>query len=103
MALRLIGSDCEDVWRVLYICSALDQADDMLWSGNEVLGRKIWGDCVGRLQELWPFRATEREEVWMLCYAGFPYPVYSKLFLFQDPYGQSSSLVETSSNAEEVG
>lgn len=31
------------------------------------------GDCVGRLQELWPIRAMEREEVWMLCHEGFPY------------------------------
>lgn len=49
MALHLIGSDCEDVWKVLYICSALVQADDVLWSDGEMLGRKIWGDCVGRL------------------------------------------------------
>ena len=103
MALHLIGSDCEDVWKVLYICSALDQADDMLWSDSEMLGRKIWGDYVGRLQELWPIRAMEKEEAWMLCHVRFPYSVYSKLFLFQDSYGQSSSLVETSSNAEEVG
>lgn len=38
-----------------------------------------------------------------VVHAGFPYSVYSKLFIFQDPYGQSPSLVETSSNAEEVG
>jgi len=103
IALHLIGSECEDVWKVLYICGALCQADDMLWSDSEMLGRKIWGDCVRRLQELWPIRAVEREEVWMLCHAGFPCSLCLKLFLFQDPYGQSSSLVETSSNAEEIG
>jgi hypothetical protein len=39
MALHLIGSDYEDVWKVLYICSALGQAD-MLWSDSKMLGRK---------------------------------------------------------------
>lgn len=86
MALHLTGNDCEDVWKVLYIyiyiCSALNQADDMLWSDGEMLGRKIRGDCVGRLQVLWPIRAMEREEVWMLCHTGFPYSVYWKLFFF---------------------
>jgi hypothetical protein len=110
MALHLFGSDCEDVWKVVYVCvyiyivlSKLDWSDDLLCSESGMLGRRIWDDYVGRLLELWPFKAMEREEVWVLCLAGVPYSVYSKLFLFQDSYGQSSSLVETSSNAEEVG
>jgi hypothetical protein len=94
---------CVCLYIYIYICSAQDRSDDMLWSDSGMLGRTIWCDYVGRLQELWPIKAMEREEVWMLYHAGFPYPVYSKLFLFQDSYGQSSSLVETSSNAEEVG
>jgi len=52
MALHLIGNDCEGVWKVLYVCSLLDQVDDMLGSYGKMLGKKIWGDCVGRLQEL---------------------------------------------------
>jgi len=82
MGLHLIGSDCEDVWEVLYVCSALDQVDDMLGIDGKMLGRKIWGDCVGRLQELWPIGAMEREEIWMLCHAGFPYSVYFRSYFF---------------------
>jgi hypothetical protein len=46
-----------------YMCNALDGSDDdVLWSDFEILGRRIWVYYVGRLQELWPMRAMEREE-----------------------------------------
>jgi hypothetical protein len=41
MALHLIGSDCEDVWKVLYACSALDWFDDMLG----VMAKCLGGRC----------------------------------------------------------